>query len=397
MAQQTTALRKISGLKKKIWVIRGGQGSGKTISILILLINHAFRHPDKEILIVSAELTKMRLTVIKDFKKVAKSLGVYEESRFLAETLYKCPNGSFIKFIGLDKEDVGKGLRSDIAYFNEINKCDKESYRQIATRAKRVIMDYNPDAEFFVDKDVMPREDADFLQLTFEDNELLPKEERDEILNYYFQAYGVEYKPGQPTLTTINPYFANLWEVYGLGNIGSLQGAIFNNWTECEAMPESYKWQAFGIDWGYTNDPTAVVDVRFFDNKIWLDECLYERGLTNGDIAEARSETKKEEHIADSAEPKSIEDLRRHGFRIRPCSKGSDSIRSGIDKMQQFPIMVTSRSINIISELRKYTWAKDKNGEATGKPIDDHNHAIDSIRYVIMEKAKARSGQYSIR
>jgi len=162
-------------------------------------------------------------------------------------------------------------------------------------------------------------------------------------------------------------------------------------------MPESYKWQAFGIDWGYTNDPTAVVDVRFFDNKIWLDECLYERGLTNSDIAEARSETKKEEHIADSAEPKSIEDLRRHGFRIRPCSKGSDSIRSGIDKMQQFPIMVMSRSINIISELRKYTWAKDKNGEATGKPIDDHNHAIDSVRYVVMEKAKARSGQYSIR
>ena len=397
MVQQTTALRKISGLKKKIWVIRGGQGSGKTISILILLINHAFRNPDKEVLIVSAELTKMRLTVIKDFKKIAKALGVYEENRFLAETLYKCPNGSFIKFIGLDKEDVGKGLRSDISYFNEINKCDKESYRQIATRSKRVIMDYNPDAEFFVDKDVIPREDADFLQLTFEDNELLPKEEREEILNYYLQGYGIEYSPGQPTPAAINPYFANLWEVYGLGNIGSLQGAIFNNWTECESMPEAYKWKAFGVDWGYTNDPTAVVDVRFFDNKFWLDECLYKRELTNGDIAEARHATKSEEHIADSAEPKSIEDLRRHGFRIRACSKGSDSIRSGIDKMQQFPIMVTSRSINIISELRKYTWAKDKNGEATGKPIDDHNHALDAIRYVVMEKAKARSGQYSIR
>lgn len=395
--EQTTALRKIAALKKKIKVIRGGQGSAKTISILILLINHASGTPDREILIISSELTKMRLTVIKDFVKMMKAIGIFSEHRFIAGTLYRFPNGSFIKFIGLDKEDVGKGLRSDIAYFNEVNKCDKESYRQVATRAGKVIMDYNPDAEFFVDTDVIPRDDADFLQLTFEDNEMLPEAEREEILNYYKMGYGVDYVKGAKEPTTINPYFANLWQVYGLGNIGSLQGAVYGNWKECEAMPEAYKWKAFGVDWGYTNDPTAVVDVRFFDNKIWLDEGLYERGLTNGDIAEERKEYKTQEHIADSAEPKSIEDLRRHGFRIRGCSKGSDSIRSGIDKVQQHPIMVTSRSKNILSELRNYTWAKDKNGEATGKPIDDHNHALDAVRYVVMEKLRARSGQYSIR
>lgn len=127
--EQTTALRKISALKKKIKVIRGGQGSAKTISILILLINHAARTPDREILIISSELTKMRLTVIKDFVKMMKAIGIFSEHRFIAGTLYRFPNGSFIKFIGLDKDDVGKGLRSDIAYFNEVNKCDKESYR----------------------------------------------------------------------------------------------------------------------------------------------------------------------------------------------------------------------------------------------------------------------------
>ena len=156
MIKQTTALRKIANLKKRIWVIRGGQGSAKTISILILLINHASSNSNREILIISAELTKMRLTVIKDFVKVMRGFGIYEDSRFKAGTLYRFPNGSFIKFIGLDKEDVGKGLRSDIAYFNEVNKCDKESYRQVASRAKRVVMDYNPDANFFVDKDVIP-------------------------------------------------------------------------------------------------------------------------------------------------------------------------------------------------------------------------------------------------
>ena len=395
--ESTTALRKIAALKKKIKVIRGGQGSAKTISILILLINHAAATPDREILIISSELTKMRLTVIKDFVKMMKAIGIFLEHRFIAGTLYRFPNGSFIKFIGLDKEDVGKGLRSDIAYFNEVNKCDKESYRQVATRAGKVIMDYNPDAEFFVDKDVIPREDADFLQLTFWDNEMLPEAEKEEILNYYKMGYGVDYVADAEEPEIVNPYFANLWQVYGLGNIGSLQGAVYNNWKEVDAMPDAYKWKAYGVDWGYTNDPTAVVDVRFFDDKIWLDESLYEKGLTNGDIAEERKLSKTEEHIADSAEPKSIEDLRRHGFRIRGCSKGADSIRSGIDKMQQHPIMVTSRSKNILSELRNYTWAKDKNGEPTGKPIDDHNHALDAIRYVVMEKKRTRSGSYTIR
>mgnify|MGYP003665700216 CR=1 FL=1 len=394
--ESTTALRKISALKKKIKVIRGGQGSAKTISILILLINHAAGVPDREILIISSELTKMRLTVIKDFVKMMKAIGIFSEHRFIAGTLYRFPNGSFIKFIGLDKDDVGKGLRSDIAYFNEVNKCDKESYRQVATRAGKVIMDYNPDAEFFVDRDVIPRDDADFLQLTFEDNEKLPESEREEILNYYKVGYGIEYDPDiTKEIPILNPYYANLWQVYGLGNIGSLQGAIYT-YTEVESMPEAYKWKAYGIDWGFTNDPTAVVDVRFFDGKIWIDESLYKKGLTNGDIAEERKDYKSEEHIADSAEPKSIEDLRRHGFRIRGCSKGADSIRSGIDKLQQCPIMVTSRSTNILSELRNYTWAEDKNGEPTGKPIDDHNHALDAVRYVVMEKKRTRSGHYSV-
>ena len=189
MIQQTTSLRKVASLRKRIRVIRGGQGAGKTISILILLINHAAGKPDKEILIISAELTKMRLTVIKDFVKLMKQIGIFDESRFIAETLYRFPNGSFIKFIGLDKSDVGKGLRSDVAYFNEVNKCDFESYRQVASRSKIVFADYNPDTEFYIDTDVITRDDCDFLQLTFEDNELLSIDERQEILLYKEKGY----------------------------------------------------------------------------------------------------------------------------------------------------------------------------------------------------------------
>jgi len=384
--EQTTALRKISALRKKIWAVRGGQGSGKTISILILLCNHASSNPNKEILIVSEELTKMRLTVIKDFKKVMLGLGLFEERRFLAETLYKFPNGSFIKFIGLDKDDVGKGLRSDVVYFNEINKIrDIESYRQLASRTKRVIMDYNPDAHFWVDEDIIPRDDCDFLQLTFEDNEQLPQEERNEILNYKVMGY---YDDG----TIKNEYWANTWQVYGLGNIGKLHGVVYTNWEEVDAIPDNFKWKGYGLDWGFSLDPTAYVDVRYYDGAIWVDEVLYERNLTNPDIYTKLEAYKREETIADSAEPKSIEEFRRQGFRIRGCKKGADSIRAGIKILQKQPIYVTRRSYNIIKELSNYKWADKKDGV----PIDDHNHALDAIRYIVSEKQKS-SGVYNIR
>lgn len=388
MIQQTTALRKIAALKKKIRVIRGGQGSAKTISILILLINHASSNPDREVLIVSSELTKMRLTVIKDFIKVMKMFSIFDEHRFVAGTLYRFPNGSFIKFIGLDKEDVGKGLRSHVAYFNEVNKCDKESYRQVATRAEQVYMDYNPDAEFFVDEDIIPRPDCDFIQLTFEDNELLPQSEREEILNYKKLGY---YEDGKIK----NSYFANLWQVYGLGNIGSLQGVVFQ-FSIVDTMPDSYKWKAYGIDWGFTNDPTAIMEVCEYDGGYYINELVYEEGLTNADIDDRIKDLKGLEIIADSAEPKSIEELRRRGYRIRGCQKGRDSVRSGIDKMQQKPIFVTKNSTNTIKEFRHYIWEEDKNGKATGNPVDKNNHAIDAVRYPIMEKERARSGHYNI-
>jgi len=338
--EQTTALRKIAALRKKIKVVRGGQGSGKTISILILLINHASGTPDREMLIISAELTKMRLTVIKDFVKVMKLSGLFQESRFIAGTLYRFPNGSFIKFVGLDKDDVGKGLRSHVAYFNEVNKIDKESYRQIATRAEKVYMDYNPDLEFFVDEDVIPREDADFIQLSYSDNELLPETEREEILNYKKLGY---YPDGKIK----SKYWANLWEVYGLGNIGNLIGSIFQYETVDE-MPSSWKWKGYGLDWGYSVDPTAVIEVCEYNGAYYLNEVLYEKGLTNADIAKRIERLKGQEIVADSAEPKSIEELKRRGFRIRGCQKGRDSIRSGIDRMQQKPIFVTNNSVNLL-------------------------------------------------
>lgn len=385
MLQATTALRKIAGLRKRIRVVRGGQGAGKTISILILLINHASSMPDREILIVSAELTKMRLTVIKDFVKVMKLSGIYDEKRFLAGTLYRFPNGSFIKFIGLDQEDIGKGLRCDVAYFNEVNKIDFETYRQIASRAKQVFADYNPDAEFFIDTEVIGREDCAFLQLTFMDNELLDPEERKEILMYKERGYlnGDDSKP------IINKYYANLWQVYGLGNIGNLQGVVFENWDIVDQIPKKAEFIAHGLDFGFTNDPTGFISVFRDNDDLYIDELIYETRLTNQKIAARFRElgiSEYDEIIADSAEPKSIEELKFEGFNVIGANKGHDSIKASIDILMQYNLKITRRSKNMQREMRSYIWDTDQNGKSINKPIDKDNHTIDPARYVGLNK-----------
>jgi phage terminase large subunit len=344
------------------------------------MINHAASKPDKEILIISAELTKMRLTVIKDFVKVMKMAGIYDERRFIAGTLYRFANGSFIKFIGLDKQDVGKGLRSDIVYFNEVNKCDSESYRQVATRAGKVISDYNPDAKFFIDTEVIGREDCDFLQLTFEDNELLGIDERNEILNYKRLGYNEDG-------SVKNSYWANIWRVYGLGEVGALQGVVFSNWSEIESVPPSAKMVGFGMDFGYTNDPTTCIAAYEYNGQRIYDELIYQTGLLNGDIAallKSNGISKQDKGYADCADPKSIDEINRYGFNLKPVTKGADSIAFGISIMQGQPFQVTKRSANIKKELNAYCWDTDKDGNTINKPIDAHNHAIDAMRYVEM-------------
>jgi phage terminase large subunit len=382
--KQTTALRKICALTKKYIAVRGGQGSSKTFSILTILINHASSKANRNIYVVSAELTKMRETVIKDFVTIMSEAGIFNQDNFLAGTLYKYPNGSTIKFLGLDKEDVGKGLRSHVVYFNEVNKVNQETFRQMASRSDKIYLDYNPDAEFYVDTDILPRPDCDFVQLTFKDNEQLKEGERDEILNYYNQGYNLDG-------TVKNKYWANLWQVYGLGNIGNLIGVIFENWNEVDEIPKEAEFIAYGMDFGFTNDPTTLTAVYRYNSELYLDELLYKTKLTNSDIILEFEKLGIQKHqmiVADSAEPKSIEDIRRAGYRIEGAKKGSDSIKNGLDTLLRHPINVTKRSTNLKTELRTYRWATDKDGKQTNVPEAGNDHAIDGVRYVALNRLK---------
>ena len=364
----TTALRKIASLKKRIKAIQGGQGASKTFSVLMLLINHANSKPDREILIASDELSKMRNTVIKDFVKIMKLFNIYEDARFTSGTLYRFPNGSFIKFIGLDKEDIGKGLRSHIIFVNEANKVKFETYRELTSRAEQVIIDFNPNKAFWFHEEIKHREDCDFLILTYKDNEFLGENEKQEIENYYKKGYDQEGN-------VKNEYWANKWRVYGLGLEGKLDGTIFQNWVEGEfdnTLPFGYC-----VDFGYKN-PFTVTKVAIKGDKMYLKEVIYQSGLSPKMISElmaAKGIEKNAYMVADSADPTMLRQFKNEGYNVYAAVK--DKVINGIRAMQNYEIIIDPSSYNVIREFSNYTWL-DKAGEI---PIDDFNHVIDPVRY----------------
>ncbi len=396
MYYPTTAVKKIARLKKSTKVLQGGQGSGKTIGIEMILANHAMHQPDKEITIIQAELSKLKKTAVRDFIKILKSYDLFDINRWnKTDSIYTFPSGSYIEFLGLDKADVGKGFRRDVLYFNELNKggITLDAYMQFASRAKMVYIDFNPDRRFWLHDEIIPDDDTDFIILTYEDNEGLPESERKEILKYRDKGF---HKWDGLTLDQLfkeenikSKYWANKWKVYGLGLVGFLDGLIFDNWSEINNVPKDAEYLGTGLDFGYSNDPTAITDVYNWNGKRILDEVCHRTGMVNNDIA--RILKSKGTVYADSAEPKSIEEIRRTGVDIKGATKGADSINYGIATMQDQHYLVTKRSTNLKNEFHSYTWAKDRDGNTINKPIDMYNHLIDGIRYHEMETVGLRN------
>ena len=395
MIQTTTALRKISSLKKRIWGIQGGQGAGKTFAILILLINHASSTPNRKIIIASAELSKMRITVLKDFTTILKAFKLNRTVTITgASPIAKFPNGSEISFIGLDKEDIGKGLRSDIIFLNEANKTKFETYRELTSRAKRVIVDFNPNAKFWFHTEVQPREDCDFLVLTFKDNEFLSQQEINEILHYKKKGYDAEGN-------IINEYWANKWRIYGLGEIGGVEGRIFhwksipyNDFVKIDA-PEYYS-----VDWG-TVDPFAIGVEKYKDGRLYTHELNYmsenqwhsrlsatELMQIKGQDAEGfvtwlfkRLKIPKDANIiCDSNRPEKVIALRNAGWDYALAIR-KEKILEGIDLLQSLDVYYTDVSKNIEHEQSVYCWDEDRFGTKLEKAVDRDNHHIDRIKY----------------
>jgi phage terminase large subunit len=254
-------------------------------------------------------------------------------------------------------------------------------------RSKETWIDFNPDEEFWVHKETLKEPNSEFALINYEDNEAIPAETLEDLIIKKQKAF---YNINLPFELIYEPsnikseYWANWCKVYIYGQVGSLEGVIFSNWQQIDNIPPDARLIGYGLDFGYTNDPTAVVEVYKLDDKRILNEIVYEKGLSNAQIA--KRITTKMPVYCDSAEPKSIAELRSYGLNASGVTKGADSIKFGIQTMQEQSYLVTSHSTNVISELRKYAWDKDKRtGETLNKPIDDYNHAIDAIRYHEME------------
>jgi len=377
--EQTTALRKIAKLRKKIRCIQGGQGAGKTIAIGILIANYVSSKPRKEVYIVSHELSKMRDTVLKDFIKILDAFNVpcTVTGQISGQPRIDFPNKSFVRFIGLDKEDVGKGLRSDLVYINEADKITFNAYKEVTSRTNNVYIDFNPNAKFWVHEEIITRSDCDFIKLTFLDNEYLGQSERDEILLYKEKGY---HEDG----SIKSRYWANQWRVYGLGEIGIIDGAVFEDWEIIDALPTEARLLGFGLDFGW-EVPAAMIGVYEWNGTYVLDQVIYERKLTNQDIAEMICEMRLDRELiyADSAEPKSIDEISRFGVNIHPCDGKQDIRPFAIKKIQQKTFYITKQSEGIIDEFRNLVWATDAKGIPTGRPKKGNDHGVDAVIYFI--------------
>jgi len=382
----TTAIKKLARLKQRIKVVRGGTSAGKTFGILPLLIDKAIKEPLLEISVVSESIPHLRRGALKDFLKIMMALNRYKDDQFNKSTLkYTFANGSYIEFFSADQPDKLRGARRNILYVNECNNIEFDAYYQMAIRTSGdVWLDYNPASTFWVDKEILTQPNVDFITLTYLDNEALS----DTIVKEIETA---------KTKALTSTYWANWWQVYGLGQTGSLEGVCITDWKEID-LPKDARVLCYGMDFGYTNDPTSLVTMYKYNDAYIFDEVIYKKGLLNSEISNLLKANSVEDIIyADSAEPKSIAELNSYGHNVLPVSKGKDSIVYGLNLINQNKIYVTSRSKNLINELRNYIWLTDKSGVKMNKPIDAYNHAIDAMRYAIMSQLEnPNKGNYFI-
>lgn len=383
--RQPTSYYQASESSAKIQIHQGGSRSGKTFSILQHIIETCYHNEGSGAVITICRKTypALRASVMRDFFDILEREGLYKPAQHNKSQGTYILFGNLIEFISVDMSEKIRGRKRQLLFINEANELSLDEYRQLIIRTTgRVIIDFNPSEEFhWIYDHVIGRDDADFFQTTYKDNPYLEQSVIEEIER--FKEVDV-----------------NFWNVYGLGQRGVNRSAVFTHWKQIKSVPESYKLMNYGLDFGYSADPTCIVAIYTDGHGFLLDEICYGTGLTNSAICQTMREAgirRDDVVIADCAEPKSIDEIHGHGFNIHACRKGADSIRNGIDFLRSRPLMITERSINGIKELRNYKYKEDKNGRILNTPVDAFNHFIDASRYAItFNQSNPNFGSYAL-
>lgn len=369
----TTATQKIANLKKRIKAIQGGTSAGKTIGILEVLIDKCQRdNPGDVTSVVSESLPHLKIGAIRDFLSIMKAHNYYDDSRWnRSDFFYTFETGAILEFFSADQPIKVRGPRRKRLFCNEANRLPFETFEQLEVRTlEEIYLDWNPTNSFWFYEDVLgKRDDVDHLILTYKDNEALS----------YEIVRSIEQRMNRP----------GWWRVYGLGLLGEVEGKIYKDWNIIENIPHEARLVRYGLDFGYTNDPTAIVAVYYYNGGYILDEIAYTTGLLNSQIADiilAQENTVMV--VADSAEPKSIAEIRLRGVNIVPTQKGKDSVRYNISLVQDQRISVTKRSPNIIREYRNFLWATDREGKILNEPEHEFKHSMDAVAYAISTLVK---------
>lgn len=357
-------MRKVFGLSKRIRAVCGGTSASKTISILVWLIDYCQTHQKKSVWVVSESVPHLKLGAIQDFKNIMVGHGYWSQKNWNAtDYIYNFETGCYIKFSSVDTYGKAHGPRRDVLFLNECNNLRWDIVDQLMVRTREVVwVDWNPTTEFWFYTDILgKRDDVDFLTLTYKDNEALDERTVQEIESHRNNK--------------------NWWRVYGEGKLGEVEGRIYTGWRLVDEIPFEARLEGYGLDFGYTNDPTAIVAVYYYNGGYILDEKCYRKGMLNSQIADLLKNLPYGLVVADSAEPKSIDEIAGYGVAITAVEKGAGSINRGIDWVKEQKISVTKNSTNLLKEYRSYLWKTNREGKTINTPEGGFDHALDAVRY----------------
>lgn len=354
--------------KTDIVINQGGTSSGKTYAIMQNLFLHAIEEPNQVITVVGQDIPNLKVGALRDAETIVASSEVlqsYINNYNKSDRVFTFFNSSIIEFKSYDDWQDAKSGKRDYLFLNEVNGIAKPIFDELYLRTKRkTYLDYNPNTEFWVHSDLIGKENVSLIISDHRHNTFL-----DEKIHNKIEA--IE-----------DP---ELWKVYARGLTGKLEGVIFRDYNIVPNISLDAKLIGYGLDFGFTNDPTALIAMYNQNGEIVLDELIYEKRLLNVDISNRMKELNVSGTIiADSAEPKSIAELQSYGWFVEAAKKGPDSVRQSINVLKRYKINVTQSSHNLKKELNAYKWKQSKEGKLENVPVDFMNHAIDATRYICL-------------